>query len=174
MAHFNECAQLVSPETLEPILEKYADILANGENPFDVMINMQRSLQKRLAQDKPERNPDPDTLETAGQIVDWMRIQKDSMDDEFRELLTSLGGMSNGEKEASAVWKNWKARNLELRDVKIADMSPEDQLEVKFEIADAAHFFINQLLALNITGEELFALYYLKNKENFARQDRGY
>lgn len=174
MAHFNQCSQLVSRETLEPILEKYADILANGENPFDVMINMQRSLQKRLAQDKPERNPDPDSLETAGQIVDWMRIQKDSMDDEFRELLTSLGGMSNGEKDASSVWKNWKAKNLEMRAVKIKDMSPEDQLEIKFEMIDAVHFFINQLLALNITGEELFSLYYLKNKENFARQDRGY
>lgn len=174
MAHFNECAQLVSPETLAPATQAYIDAKLNGENPFDIMINMQRSLQKRLAKDKPERNPDPDSLETAGQIVDWMRIQKDSMDDEFRELLTSLGGMSNGEKDASAVWKNWKARNLELRNVKIADMSPADQLEIRFELIDALHFFINQIIALGMDGQDIFELYYLKNAENFARQDRGY
>ncbi|MFP9048704.1 hypothetical protein, partial [Enterococcus faecalis] len=89
------------------------------------------SLQIRLANVR-EYCYHPDKLETAGDVVSWMREQKDCIDDEFRELLTSLGEMSRGEKEASAVWKKWKARYIEAQEKRIDEMSPEDQLEIKF------------------------------------------
>ncbi|AZV01088.1 nucleoside triphosphate pyrophosphohydrolase [Escherichia phage vB_EcoM_005] len=130
--------------------------------------------QWELLEDKPEYNRHPDDLATAGEVVDWLRNQKDYIDDEFRELLTSLGGMSNGEKDASAVWKPWKAQHAERRETLINDLSPEDQLEIKFEMIDILHFVLNMFQGLGLTAEEIFKLYYLKNKHNFERQDNGY
>ena len=172
MAYFNECSQLI--EGADKAQNEYWDILGDEKDPLQVMLDMQKSLQVRLAKDKPEYNRHPDDLATAGEVVDWLRNQKDYIDDEFRELLTSLGGMSNGEKEASAVWKPWKKRYSEMQSKKIQDLSPEDQLEIKFELIDQFHFFMNKFIALGMSAEEIFKLYYLKNAENFARQDRGY
>ena len=39
---------------------------------------------------------------------------------------------------------------------------------------DMLHFFLNIALALGIDHDTLVSLYVTKNKENFARQDRGY
>ncbi|ASD52014.1 dCTP pyrophosphatase [Pseudomonas phage PspYZU05] len=172
MAVFNSCAHLV--DGAAEATAKYESVIQAKGNPFDTMIEMQRSLQKKLAKEKPEFNQDPDSLDTAGKVLDWLRAQDDSIADETRELYTSLGGMSNGEKEASAVWKAWKSRHKELRETRIQDMSQEDQLEIKFELVDQMHFFINKMIALGIDAQEMFELYYLKNKENFARQERNY
>ncbi|WWS25327.1 hypothetical protein vBKpnAMK6_00383 [Klebsiella phage vB_Kpn_AM_K6] len=106
--------------------------------------------------------------------MQWLRNQKDYIDDEFRELLTSLGGMSNGEKAASAVWKPWKADHVKMQETYIKDLSDKDQLEIKFEMIDILHFVLNMFMALGLDSEEIFKLYYLKNAENFARQDSGY
>ncbi|URY13046.1 hypothetical protein [Shigella phage ESh24] len=172
MAHFNECSQLI--EGADKAQNEYWDILGDEKDPLQVMLDMQKSLQVRLAKDKPEYNRHPDDLATAGEVVDWLRNQKDYIDDEFRELLTSLGGMSNGEKDASAVWKPWKSQHGERRETLITDLSPQDQLEIKFEMIDILHFVLNMFQGLGLTAEEIFKLYYLKNAENFARQDRGY
>ena len=172
MAHFNQCSQLVNG--IEDAQKEGESIRSNGEQYIDVMMDMQRALQTKLAIEKPEMNLNPQDLDTAGKVVDWMRTQKDCIDDEFRELLTSLGGMSGGEKDASGVWKAWKANNLQKRATLISDLSPEDQLEIKFELIDIWHFFLNMNVALGLDSQEIFELYYLKNKENFDRQNRGY
>ncbi|WRN92450.1 nucleoside triphosphate pyrophosphohydrolase [Shigella phage vb_GEC_SH_GT] len=172
MAYFNECAHLI--EGVDKAQNEYWDILGDEKDPLQVMLDMQKSLQVRLAKDKPEYNRHPDDLATAGEVVDWLRNQKDYIDDEFRELLTSLGGMSNGEKDASAVWKPWKAQHGERRETLITDLSPQDQLEIKFEMIDILHFVLNMFQGLGLTAEEIFKLYYLKNKHNFERQDNGY
>ena len=172
MAHFNECAQLI--EGVDIAEARYAGAMKHKQDPLQIMLDMQKSLQVRLAEDKPEYNKNPDELETAGEVVDWLRNQKDYIDDEFRELLTSLGGMSHGEKAASSCWKPWKAQHAEFRNRKIADLSHEDQLEIKFEMIDILHFVLNMFQGLGMTSEEIFKLYFLKNKENFARQNHGY
>lgn len=172
MAHFNQCSQLSAD--FSKAVNEHQDILLNGENPLDTMLSMQNSLQARLALDKPEMNQNPFELDTAGKVVDWMRAQKDSIDDEFRELLTSLGGMSNGENAASAVWKSWKKDNLMRRNTKISELSKEDQLEIQYEFIDIMHFVLNMANALGLTATDIFALYYTKNAENFRRQDNGY
>lgn len=172
MAHFNECAQLVNG--IEAARQEAENIRMNGEQYIDTMLHMQGTLQTKLAKEKPEMNLNPNELDTAGKVVDWMRTQKDCIDDEFPELLTSLGGMSGGEKDASGVWKAWKANNLEKRATLISDLSPEDQLEIKFELIDIWHFFLNMNVALGLDSQEIFELYYLKNKENFDRQNNGY
>ncbi|QPI13469.1 dCTPase [Salmonella phage vB_SalM_ABTNLsp5] len=172
MAHFNECANLIAG--VDKAEEAYFNALIHEDkDPLQVMLDMQKSLQVRLANDR-EYCYHPDKLATAGDVVAWMREQKDCIDDEFRELLTSLGEMSKGEKDASAVWKKWKARYPEAQAKPISEMSPEDQLEIKFELIDIMHFVFNMAIGLNMSAEEMFKLYYLKNAENFARQDRGY
>lgn len=172
MAHFNECSQLI--EGVDKAEARYAGVLHHKEDPLQIMLDMQRSLQARLAADKPGTNMHPDELSQAGDIVDWLRNQKDYIDDEFRELLTSLGGMSNGEKAASAVWKPWKNDHVAKQDTYIKDLSDKDQLEIKFEMIDILHFVLNMFISLGLDAEEIFKLYYLKNAENFARQDNGY
>lgn len=172
MAHFNECSQLI--EGVDKATGRYYGMLRGNEDPLQAMLDMQKSLQIRLAKDKPKYNRHPDDLASAGDVVDWLRNNKDYIDDEFRELLTSLGGMSNGEKDASGVWKPWKASHGDRRETLITDLSPEDQLEIKFEMIDILHFMLNMFQALGMDAEEIFKLYYLKNAENFARQDRGY
>lgn len=172
MAHFNECSQLI--EGADKATARYAGIIRNQGDPLQIMLNMQHALQARLAEDKPGTNMHPDELAQAGDIVDWLRNQKDYIDDEFRELLTSLGGMSNGEKAASAVWKPWKADHVAKQETYIKDMSGKDQLEIKFEMIDILHFILNMFIALGMDAEEVFKLYFLKNAENFARQDNGY
>lgn len=172
MAHFNECSGLIAG--VDKAEEAYFNALIHEDkDPLQVMLDMQKSLQVRLANDR-EYCYHPDKLATAGDVVAWMREQKDCIDDEFRELLTSLGEMSKGEKDASAVWKKWKARYQEAQAKPISEMSPEDQLEIKFELVDIIHFVLNMAIGLNMSAEELFKLYYLKNKANFERQDNGY
>lgn len=168
---FNSCAHLSEDDAIIMANRAY-DSLEHAD-PLQVMIDMQRSLQKKLAKEKPEFNPDPDELHTAGEVLDWMRQQDDSMDDEIRELYTSLGQMSNGN-DASAVWKRWKSRHGELRAVRLDEMSKNDLDEIKYELVDQFHFFLNKLLGLGFTSRELFVMYYLKNTENFRRQENNY
>jgi hypothetical protein len=171
MAHFNECSGLIAG--VEDASDAYDDILTERLDPLQAMLDMQKSLQIRLAEDR-DYCYHPDKLATAGDVVAWMREQKDCIDDEFRELLTSLGEMHRGDKDASAVWKKWKARYPEAQAKRIDEMSPEDQLEIKFEMIDILHFVLNMFAGLNMSAEEIFKLYYLKNAENFDRQNRGY
>lgn len=172
MPHFNECSHLI--EGVGKATAEYDYAVHNATDPLQIMLDMQRSLQTRLAIDKPGTNAHPDELAQAGDIVDWLRNQKDYIDDEFRELLTSLGGMSNGEKAASAVWKPWKSDHVAKQETYIKDLSDKDQLEIKFEMIDILHFVLNMFIGLGMNAEEIFKLYYLKNAENFARQDNGY
>lgn len=174
MAHFNVCSTLVNEESLKKAIVAYEYDLETQKNPLDTMLDMQKSLQVYLAKNKPGVCANPDEIKTAGQTVSWLREQKDCIDDEFRELLTSLGEMSRGEKEASAVWKKWKSRYSEAQSKLISDMSNEDQLEIKFEAIDIFHFVLNIFIGLGMDAEEIFALYYLKNAENFDRQHNGY
>lgn len=173
MAHFNECSQLIAGA--DKAEARYAGIVRqSGGDPLQVMLDMQKSLQVRLAKDKPKYNVHPEELQTAGQVLDWLRNQKLYIDDEFQELITSLGGMSNGEKAASSVWKPWKEEHGVKRDTNISEMSDKDQLEIKFEMIDILHFVLNMFQALGMDADEIFKLYFLKNAENFARQDNGY
>lgn len=174
MSHFNQCSQLANLSDMQNAEARYMGIISKGGDPLQVMLDMQKSLQDRLAKDKPRTNRSVESLETCGDILAWMRAQDDYLQDETRELYTSLGGMSNGEKDASAVWKPWKARHEEMRDLPFAELSDEDKLEVYFELIDQFHFFMNKFLALGLDAEAIFKLYFLKNAENFSRQDRGY
>lgn len=174
MSEFNSCASLVNSEDWKKIEEMYAKFLEKGQDPFEMMLEMQNQLQKELNIRLPYLNPDPDSLKTVGEKIDWMKKNKDAIDDEFRELLTSFGGMSKGEKAASAAWKTWKADHKKTRETDFNSMSKEDRLEIVFEMIDIWHFVMNMFLGLKLTSKDIFILYFLKNKENLRRYSEGY
>lgn len=171
MAEFNSCAGLIKDKEKFDELSKMYE---GSKDPFQEIIDMQRALQTVLAQKLPDRNIKPADIQNKGQLVDWIDRNFDAIQDEFRELKTSIGGMSNGEKAASSVWKAWKADNVNQRAMTIDSMTEEDRLEMVFEMIDIMHFVVNMLLALKIESKDLYVLYMLKNLENARRYNSGY
>lgn len=167
---YNSCAKLVKDKDA---LKDIESLSTNG-SLLQQMLDMQKNLQSELATRLPKYNQHPDNLETVGDILDWNRAQNDAIDDERREFYTSLGGMSNGEKAASAAWKRWKANHDEVRNTKFSDLSEEDRLEVMFELIDEWHFVLNKFLSLGMSEQDIFTLYALKNRENFNRYENNY
>ena len=126
------------------------------DNPLVDMFNMQRSLQKKLAETG--RAIDYDTASFKDRIDD-ISDQWRNMNMEMTELLERLP------------WKRWKTYSTEQL---AGFVSEEQKMETYFEAVDVLHFYMNICLALGIDGEMLEKLYISKNAENFARQARGY
>lgn len=173
MSEFNTCAHLVNAEAVSVANAKYDEMLSKGLDPLGQLFHIQNTLQNALS-DKLGRIPKPTELKTKGELYDFLLQQKIAMDDEFREMVEAVGGMSKPESDRSAIWKPWKGKYEELRAERLDEMPKEDRLELMFELVDFAHFFINCFLAMGVTERDLFVMYNIKNAENFARQDRGY
>jgi hypothetical protein len=123
---------------------------------IEEMFNMQLNLQKFLS-----ARGKSICYETASfkERVDAITTQWRNITLEFAELLERLPFKE---------WKNYSPEQLENF------LNEEEKLEVLFEYIDMWHFFMNIGLLLKIDGETFKKLYYLKNKENFDRQNRGY
>lgn len=173
MAEFNSCANLINDEKIKECNKLYEDLLSKGKDPLEYMLNAQNSLQVHLSETV-EGNKRPDKLNDIGEIYDWLRDNKIALDDEFREVVDALPGMNLPEKERSALWKKWKANHLKLRNKKITELEPNELKELKFELIDMWHFFMNMMLSLNISSKELFTYYYYKNLENIRRYNSKY
>lgn len=173
MSEFNSCAHLVKSEDLEAAHQLYDELLLSNQDPYAYILNLQNSLQENIAKGL-GRVQAPKDLKTKGEVYEFVLQQKIAMDDEWREMVEAIAGMSLPEKDRSALWKKWKAKYDSLRSEEISSLSHEDRLELMFEVIDAAHFFNNVLLALGVDAETYFTLYYIKNAENIARQKRGY
>lgn len=91
---------------------------------------------------------------------------------EIQEGLDALGGIKDG--IGSGAWKPWKKTNKLLPEMKFNEMSNPDKIELKMEYIDELHFLFNKMHAVGMTTEELFNMYFAKNKENRDRQQRGY
>jgi len=172
-AEFNSCANLLDDEKYAEGRAKYQDLLKNGKNPFEYIMNMQKDLQIALSELVPG-NKDPNTLSKLGDIYDWIRDNKIAFDDEYRELIDALPGMNLSPKERSAMWKKWKAKHNELREKKLTDLDNNELKELKFEFIDTLHFYMNMAIALQISAEEIFVYYYFKNAENHRRYENKY
>lgn len=173
MAEFNSCANLINDEKIKECNKLYEDLLSKGKDPLEYMLNAQNSLQVHLSETV-EGNKCPDDLSKIGEIYDWLRDNKIALDDEFREVVDALPGMNLPEKERSALWKKWKANHLKLRNKKISELEPNELKELKFELIDMWHFFMNMMLGLRISSKELFTYYYYKNLENIRRYNSKY
>lgn len=173
MAEFNSCASLINDEKIKECNKLYEDLLSKGKDPLEYMLNAQNSLQVHLSETV-EGNKCPDKLNNIGEIYDWLRDNKIALDDEFREVVDALPGMNLPEKERSALWKKWKANHLKLRERDISELEPNELKELKFELIDMWHFFMNMMLGLRISSKELFTYYYYKNLENIRRYNSKY
>ena len=173
MAEFNSCANLINDEKIKECNKLYEDLLSKGKDPLEYMLNAQNSLQVHLSETV-EGNKCPDDLSKIGEIYDWLRDNKVALDDEFREVVDALPGMNLPEKDRSALWKKWKANHLKLREKDISELEPNELKELKFELIDMWHFFMNMMLGLRISSKELFTYYYYKNLENIRRYNSKY
>ncbi|NLZ88320.1 MAG: dUTPase [Clostridiales bacterium] len=53
------------------------------------------------------------------------------------------------------------------------DKKPVDLPAAKEELVDILHFFVSMCIKLEMTSDELHAIYVQKNRENFSRQQGG-
>lgn len=171
--NFTSCAHLANPADVELAETAYAQLRALGKDPLQAMMDLQYQAQNKLSDTLPHV-PRPQELRTCGQKLEWMRLNDMAIGDENYELYTALGGMSRGEKPASAVWKPWKAQHLELRDIPFSELSEADQLEAKFELIDQWHFILSKFLGMDMTADEIFKLYAIKQAENLRRWANNY
>ncbi len=121
-----------------------------SNNKLEDLFDMQNKLQRAYGNDI--ANFDPIT-----QRPQFIKDMVLALTDELHELLNRIP------------WKPWKV-------YKTGDFLPEgDELkEIKMEIVDILHFFINICSAFNMPAQELYDYYISKNKENLDRIDRGY
>jgi hypothetical protein len=120
------------------------------------MFEMQLSLQRDMFARGKGIDYDNGTFK---QKVDNITVQ-------FRNLVLEFAEME--EMLPFKEWKTYKPEHL------LDWVSKEQEIETKFEYVDMFHFFMNIGLLIGITPDELSNMYYLKNKENFDRQNRGY
>jgi hypothetical protein len=171
MAEFNRCASLIKDEAkVSEILE----LLNKSQDPLQDMLNTQEWLQGVLADKLPENNIHPSNIETKGQLIEWVDRNFDAIMDEYRELKNSVGGMSKGEKEASAVWKKWKSNHNSISSERLTDMPDDDRMEMLMEMIDIWHFILNMFIGMGFKSEDIYLLYMLKNFENARRYKNNY
>lgn len=117
---------------------------------LEYMFKMQKAFQDRVDQ----RYKSTDLKERAAFLRDHFVF----CNQEMQEMLYEI-----------PFFKHWKDYS------KMTDEEIEEAYDrAKEEIIDAWHFFINIMLGLGMTAEELFARYLDKHKENIRRQDEGY
>ena len=132
-------------ETFFEALEK-----AKSANPLVTMLNLQESFQRRVD----PRCMSDDLKERAAFIRDHYVY----LDQELQEMLYEV-----------PFFKHWKDYS-KMTDAEI--VAAYDK--AKEELVDAWHFFMNLMLGLGMSAEELYDGYLLKNKENIRRQNEGY
>src|SRR5690606_7423095 len=94
------------------------------------------------------------------ELSNFFLLNKHSIEDEFSEMMDALGGINDG--IGNAVWKPWKGNYSKTPNMKISDLSLNDQKELKMEIIDAWHFLMNFWIAVGGTPEEFYNFYMIK------------
>lgn len=117
----------------------------NHDTRLAFMLKLQLDLQKRYTPfGKAPADLDP------GDKMEYIRTQILALTDELHEAMAETG------------WKPWASSN---------HINVE---AFKGELVDAWHFFMNLMLSVGMTSEELFQAYVGKNAVNHLRQDQGY
>ena len=132
-------------ETFFEALEK-----AKTTNQLETMLNLQASFQHRVD----PRCKTSDLKERAAFIRDHFVY----LDQELQEMLYEV-----------PFFKHWKDYS-KMTDKELAHAYDK----AKEELVDAWHFFMNLMLGLGMTADDLYSGYLIKNKENIRRQEEGY
>lgn len=154
VANFQECAAL-EIENLFP---------GSGDTLGDIM-NLQRDIQESVYGYN-WKNLQEGQIGDLKKFIDW---NEEALRDESREFASALTGIHT----YPMCWKPWKSKHKEAMARSLKDLTPEELLELKFEWIDQLHFFLNIGLAIGMTPQETYNMYYSKNKENRARQQKA-
>ena len=157
----NKCAHLEIEDLYSRLMEAPNDI---ANDTLGDILNLQAETQKNVY------GYDFESM-SLRDVMNFWHMNTHAMIDEIHEATDALGGVSSG---GSAIWKRWKKDYSKYTDLKFSDLSEEDQIECKFEIVDMLHFFMNYAASIGMTSQEMYNFYMSKNKENRARQNRGY
>jgi len=156
--NFQSCAHL----EVEDVYSESKDTLAD-------LYNLQKDIQENVyGYDFQAMREAP--LPQMRAFFDW---NYHAIQDELRETFDALGGVKDG--IGNAVWKPWKkAYHEKAPNMTFNDLSDEDKKELWMELIDIQHFLFNLMIATGMDASDLMNLYFSKNKENRARQQRGY
>lgn len=132
---------------------------------FEEVFKIQKQLQEMYGTKFDENS-------TIKELASFWMINKHSIEDELCEMFDALGGIDDG--IGNAGWKYWKKENSKAKEMKISDLSQGDIKELKYEIVDVFHFFLNFAISIGMTGNELLSMYINKAKENVNRQSNDY
>lgn len=130
------------------------------------MLMIQADLQEKIVPGFASKD------NTLKEIADFFIKNKHAWSDEMGETIDAIGGINDG--IGSAAWKWWKKDHNLGNNMTLSDLTHDDQLELKFEIVDQFHFFMNQMVKIGMSADELASMYVAKNKENIDRLKRGY
>jgi hypothetical protein len=152
------------------------EIKLEHSDHFEELLAIQRSLQVKI---DPHFINDRDSI---AQIGRKMMCNKHALEEELNEMLNALGGthdplepfVTNSGIIGSGAWKWWKKSNVIAGRYTINALSERDLIELKMEIVDQFHFFMNNMLLIGMTGSELYSMYKSKNAENIRRQENNY
>jgi dimeric dUTPase (all-alpha-NTP-PPase superfamily) len=89
-------------------------------------------------------------------------LNNDITKQEFYNIMTIAQIDEIMESTRETPWKPWKKQQQLNR------------MQLKEELIDEFHFFINRCIFAELTPGELIKGYFKKNKENIERQTRGY
>jgi len=133
------------------------------------MLNIQSDTQKMYFKNQNAKQFKDMSL---AEIMDFWSMNTHAILDEIHEATDALGGINDG--IGNAVWKRWKANNSKASKMTLKDLSADDLIELKFEIIDILHFFMNYWISIGATPEEMYNMYISKNQENYDRQENNY
>lgn len=113
---------------------------------LEEMLRMQEELQRKYSLISPKDLPDD-------KAIDFVRTMVLAAEDELHEALRETP------------WKPWSKSAAWTRDM-------HDRYQD--ELVDVFHFFMNLMLVVDMSAEELFKRYLRKNSINHDREDNGY
>lgn len=146
------------------------DVYSKSENPLQDLLDKQKELQDMLVDKRGNQRKFEEM--SLRELADFWLINEHAMIDEMHEAIDALGGIKDG--IGSASWKNWKKDFDKTKTMTVKDLSEEDMKELKMEVVDMLHFFMNYWISIGGDAKELYNMYFSKHKENIDRQDRGY
>lgn len=154
--NFQECAHL-------EVKDVYTEVL-KSENPDTLgnLMELQKSIQTDVYGYDFEK-----MREKISTMKSFFDMNYHAIQDELRETFSALTGIHSHPN----AWKPWKKNHQEAMDKSFNDLSEDEKKELRMELVDIFHFFLNMCIATDMTPEMLFNYYHSKNLENKRRQE---
>ena len=157
MADKNECRNL-------DVHNNYNEDLNTGVDMLGEVFKMQATLQSAFGFEY-------DPNRSLGELMAYNNVHHHGLQDEIREYFEALGGVDS---DGSAVWKNWKKNHEAVQQKKLSDLTPDELLELQFEVVDMFKFWANMALSVGVDAKMFYNLFMAKTVENYDRIKRGY